>query len=58
MKSKCSFLYIREVRNKFILGETIAGFAGPFPLTTHSLFIYCHDPNSHHSPLACLGEQF
>lgn len=44
MKGKCSFLCIREVRNKFILGDSIPGFAGPFPLTTHFLFIYCLDP--------------
>lgn len=26
------------------MGDIIPGFAGPLPLTTHFLFIYCCDP--------------
>lgn len=44
MKGKCSFLCIRELRNRFILGDIISGFAGPLPLTNHFLFIYCCHP--------------
>lgn len=44
MKGKCPFLCIREMGNKFILGDTIPSFAGPLPLTAHFLFIHCCDP--------------
>lgn len=44
MNGKSSLLCIREVGNKFRLGDTIPGFAGPLPLTNHSLYIYCCDP--------------